>query len=177
MPKPGPQIKLVNNLFNRLVEIVDAKNMDPTLAENACSDILDKIGKNELTVDAIQELTDRLLRAAEADAAMAHNYHIRSAIYQETARRAHSHFGFVMKQANLTETLGETWLARIVDTEPKIDIDPKKLLAAGKFIVQVPMIDEKKLMEALKSGEEIPGVTRTPQTVVNFVLQKREQAN
>ena len=64
-----------------------------------------------------------------------------------------------MKVTGKNKFKGQLFSFSIQKNPPSLNVDDEKLIPEEYWIEQAPVLDKKTLLAALKSGEEIPGVS------------------
>lgn len=183
-PAPGPELKNLTELLNRFEIAVDLASKpgkpeegkdSPDWSVDSCfGAILEKLQSDNVSLDGMKILLDRFESVAEYKAQISNQYLLQATWNQEAAKRLTQYILEGLQKAGKKKAAGETWAVEVQESQPQMKIDQKVLFEKGqRFMVQVPMLDEKKLLAALAEGEKVEGIELVPAPFLAFSVRKK----
>jgi hypothetical protein len=127
-------------------------------------------------VDHIKLVNDRLDSKAEMTQAESDQLGHIALMLTSCAGRIRAWFAESLRASGAEEIKGDTWTAKLVKQPPRISIDWDVLKRDGQeYFIQMPAVDEAKVMSAVNAGVEVPGVKLEEQFELAFSVEKKAE--
>ena len=132
------------------------------LAENG-DDLTDTLEALEDAIEDKAENTAKVIKQLEANASMLDNeinrLTERKKASDNNAKRLKVYLQEQLEKVGTDKIKGEIFTVAIKNNPQSVDVLDETKIPAAYFIEQAPKLDRKELLEQLKAGETIPGVT------------------
>ena len=132
------------------------------LAENG-DDLTDTLEALEDAIEDKAENTAKVIKQLEANASMLDNeinrLTERKKASDNNAKRLKVYLQEQLEKVGTDKIKGEIFTVAIQNNPQSVDVLDETKIPAAYFIEQAPKLDRKELLEQLKAGETIPGVT------------------
>ena len=132
------------------------------LAENG-DDLTDTLEALEDAIEDKAENTAKVIKQLEANASMLDNeinrLTERKKASDNNAKRLKVYLQEQFEKVGTDKIKGEIFTVAIQNNPQSVDVLDETKIPAAYFIEQAPKLDRKELLEQLKAGETIPGVT------------------
>ena len=175
VPKPGTALaELLDSVVKLETSIEREGHGGKAESEEALKFLIGKVIESNLSPDDVKFLSDRLDGAAENHQLQSDQTGHIALMLAHSANMIRQRFVETLRSSGIDQVKGETWTAKVIKKDPRLEIDWPTLKRDGvAYFQDVPMVNEDKVMTALASGIDVPGVKLHENYELEFFVEKK----